>query len=182
MTNGIGYSHAIFQDGNYTRKYALEADNLRNGGNENGILDGKEIEVFKNIIKTKTGYDFDFSKIGQVELKKEAIQDNNGNWIHTDERSIALKYKSATVKSTQALNNKEYNKSLFIPKNKELNIAYMANEDYDKSVLEVNRQEEEMRVIIDRQNEEAKLKAEQEYIDKNKSCLEKLAEWVFSWT
>ena len=71
MSNGIGYSHALFSYGSNVRKFALEADKKENGGNDNGLLDGNEIAVFKQNIKKVAGFDFDFSEERFPEIEKE---------------------------------------------------------------------------------------------------------------
>ena len=79
MTNQVsGYSHTLFSSGSYLRKYAEQADKKANGGNGNGVIDGIEIKKFKDIVKQKTGYDFDFSSMKSVQNKTIAVQNKNG--------------------------------------------------------------------------------------------------------
>ena len=180
MSNGIGYSHALFSYGSNVRKFALEADKKENGGNDNGILDGNEIAVFKQNIKKVAGFDFDFSELVQAQKKSIKVQDNNGNWIYNNATEIANDYKSATSKSTNWLNGKQPNKDIFIPKNKSLFIAYMSEQDFMSSKSSVDEQEN-----LIKGNLQAKKEIEKKEAEKAKSSgvinfLENVGKKIFS--
>jgi len=58
-----------------TRYWAEYVDNRENGGNGNGRVDGKEIELFTKIIKHRYGFDYSFDKLDS----KQSEQLGNGS-------------------------------------------------------------------------------------------------------
>lgn len=179
MTQALGYSHALFQGGSFLRKYALEADKKENNGNNNGLIDGNEIQVFKDIVKKKTGVIFDFSNIDQATKKSVKIQDDDGNWIFHNGTEIAQKYKSAITKTTDWLNGKQPGKDIFIPKNKSLYISYMTDESFTKSKSEVDKQEQKVRAAIEAQNQEKNESKNTKTKKNEKSLIEELFDYYF---
>ena len=149
MSNG--YSLALFSiDGsNKLRQWAVNADNE---GNRNGILDGKEIQVFQNNIKERCGYNFNFNNITQVGVKTIDVYDKEkGEFIYSNIAQIAQKYKASTTKIINWLNpaeakreGKEYNDVMLNNYTREngIKIAYMSDGDFNKSKKSVNSQEE----------------------------------------
>lgn len=171
MTNGIGYSHALFSSGSNLRQMALNADKKENGGNNNGLLDGDEIAKFSQAFKSKTGVDFDFSNIKQATKKSIPIQDNKGNFIFKNGTDIANTYKSATSKSTNWLNGKQEGKDIFIPRNKSLYIAFMDEKDYMASKSSANAQE---RIIKEKLENNKQTEAQENQRKKNPSWINNL--------
>ena len=175
----IGYTHSMFT-GNL-RAYAQKVDkDTANGGNNNGMIDGKEIELFKALVKKETGYNFDFSKIKQSSAKTVQIQDNNRNFLYNNSTELAAKYKNngASSKSIEALNG---GNPFGQNKNKTAVIPYMVESDFAASQNEVNRQEAEVSKRIQQQKEDKKVQQQKELHENTKSDLEKLAENVVNF-
>ena len=179
MANQIsGYSHAVFSYGSYLRKYAEQADDKANGGNDNGVIDGNEINKFKEIVKAKTGYNFDFSKISQVENKTIAIQENNKFIYHTT-TDVANKYGNAvTTKTVDWMNGKQPGKDLFVPSRKTIDIPFMSDDEYKTSKAAVEKQELEVRKRVEKQNAEKKAKEAEELHENTKSWFEKICDAI----
>ena len=147
MSNG--YSLALFSiDGsNKLRQWAVNADNE---GNRNGILDGKEIQVFQNNIKERCGYSFSFDNITPIEVKTIDVYDEEkGEFIYRTITDIAQKYKASTTNIINWLNpaeakreGKEYNDVMLNNYTQEngIKIAYMSEEDFKASRESVNSQ------------------------------------------
>ena len=96
----IGYTHSMFS-GNF-RKYAQKVDkDTANGGNNNGMIDGKEVEAFKALVKKETGYDFSFANIHQSVAKQVLVKDKNG-WKYNSAIQLAEAYREFGA-SSQAI-------------------------------------------------------------------------------
>ena len=167
----IGYTHSMFS-GNL-RAYAQKVDkDTQNGGNNNGMIDGKEIELFKDLVKKETGYNFDFSKIKQSSAKTVKIQENH-NFLYNNTTELAAKYRNngASSQSIEALNGgNPFNAN----KNKTAIVPYMSEEDFTASQQEVDRQEAEVSRRIQQQKEDKKAQQQKELHENTKSYLEKL--------
>ena len=167
----IGYTHSMFT-GNL-RAYAQKVDkDTKNGGNNNGMIDGREIELFKTLVKKETGYDFDFSNIKQSSAKTVTIQENH-KFIYNNTTELAAKYKEngASSKSIEALNG---GNPFSANKNKTAIVPYMSEEDFAASQKEVDRQEAEVSKKIEEIQKEKKAKEQKELHENSKSDLEKL--------
>ena len=93
----IGYTHSMFT-GNL-RAYAQKVDrDTANGGNNNGMIDGKEVEAFKALVKKETGYDFSFANLHQSVAKQVLVKDNNG-WKYNSAMQLAEAYREFGVSS-----------------------------------------------------------------------------------
>ena len=159
------------------RRYAEQADDKANGGNGNGVIDGNEIKKFKDIVKQKTGYNFDFSSMKQVKNKTIAVQDENG-FIFNTTTEIANKYRNATsTKTIDWMNGKKEGHALLVPSRKTLDIPYMNDDDYKSSKQSVDKQEDTVSSIIQKQNEAKKLQKAKEYHEMCKSVLEICVDW-----
>ena len=172
----IGYTHSMFT-GNL-RAYAQKVDSdAKNGGNNNGMIDGKEIELFKDLVKKETGYNFDFSKIHQSVSKPMLIKDENG-WRYHTSMELAAKYSEfgASSQSINALNGGD-------PFAKEKNsVAYVPfNAEFKNDKKEVDKQEAEVSKRILKMKEEKKAKQQQELHEATKSDFEKFCEKVANW-
>lgn len=178
MTNQVsGYSHTLFSTGSYLRKYAEQADKQANGGNGNGVIDGNEIKTFKNIVKQKTGYDFDFSSMKPVQNKTIAVQDNNG-FIFKNTAEIAKKYGNAvSTKTIDWMNGKQAGHDLLVPSRKTLDIPYMTDDDYKTSKQSVDKQEQIVNAKIQKQNKAKKQQEAKELHENCKSVFESIADW-----
>ena len=174
----IGYTHSMFT-GNL-RAYAQKVDqDTKNGGNNNGMIDGKEIELFKALVKKETGYNFDFSNIKQSSANTVTIQKNH-NFIYNNTTELAAKYKNngASSKSIEALNggnpfNALANKTAIVP--------YMSEEEFAASQKEVDRQEAEVSKRIQQKNADKKAQEQKELHEATKSDLEKLWDKAVNW-
>ena len=174
----IGYTHSMFT-GNL-RAYAQKVDSdAKNGGNNNGMIDGKEIELFKDLVKKETGYNFDFSNIKQSSAKTVTIRENN-NFIYNNTTELAAKYREngASSKSIEALNGGNPFKA---NKNKTAIVPYMSEADFAASQKEVDKQEAEVSKRILKMKEEKKAKQQQELHEATKSDFEKFCEKVANW-
>ena len=178
MTNQVsGYSHTLFSSGSYLRKYAEQADKKANGGNGNGVIDGNEIKKFKDIVKQKTGYDFDFSSMKSVQNKTIAVQDKKG-FIFNNTAEISRKYRNATsTKTIDWINGKQAGHDLLVPSRKTLDIPYMSDDDFKTSKESVDKQEQTVRAKIQKQNEAKKQREAKELHENCKSTVEKCIDW-----
>ena len=178
MANQVsGYSHTLFSSGSYLRKYAEQADKKANGGNGNGVIDGNEIKKFKDIVKQKTGYYFDFSSMKPVQNKTIAVQNKNG-FIFNNTTEIAKKYGNATsTKTIDWMNRKQEGHDLLVPSRKTLDIPYMSDDDYKTSKQSVDKQEQTVRAKIQKQNEAKKQQEAKELHENCKSTFEKCVDW-----
>lgn len=140
----IGYSLALFSvDGsNKLRQYAVKADEK---GNNNGLLDGDEVNEFKQQIKNRCGYEFDFSEI------KEAEKKNINVMKFENVTEIARQYKASTTKIIDALNpaaakreKNPYGEVMINNYTREhgINIAYMSEDDFKSSKKSIELQED----------------------------------------
>ena len=169
----IGYTHSMFT-GNL-RAYAQKVDkDTQNGGNNNGMIDGKEIELFKDLVKKETGYNFDFSNIKQSSAKTVTIQENH-NFIYNNTTELAAKYKNngASSKSIEALNggnpfNALANKTAIVP--------YMSEEEFAASQKEADKQEAEVSRRIQKQKADKKAQEQKELQENTKSDWEKFCD------
>ncbi len=169
----IGYTHSMFT-GNL-RAYAQKVDkDTQNGGNNNGMIDGKEIELFKDLVKKETGYNFDFSNIKQSSAKTVTIQENH-NFIYNNTTELAAKYKNngASSKSIEALNggnpfNALANKTAIVP--------YMSEEEFAASQKEADKQEAEVSRRIQQQKADKKAQEQKELQENTKSDWEKFCD------
>ncbi len=169
----IGYTHSMFT-GNL-RAYAQKVDqDTKNGGNNNGMIDGKEIELFKSLVKKETGYNFDFSNIKQSSAKTVTIQENH-NFIYNNTTELAAKYKNngASSKSIEALNGGNPFKALA---NKTAILPYMSEEEFAASQKEVDRQEAEVSKRIQQQKADKKAQEQKELHENTKSDWEKFCD------
>lgn len=152
----IGYTHSLFT-GNL-RSLALQVDKKENNGNENGLIDGNEINKFKTLAKQKYGINFDFNSITQSSVKEVAIKDKDNNYIYHNSSELSHKYQNNGTNSTtiSLLNGGDpFAKS----SNKTAKISYMPEADFKKSQEYVNKQESAIRTKIDaKQNEKAQQK------------------------
>ena len=169
----IGYTHSMFT-GNL-RAYAQKVDkDSKNGGNNNGMIDGKEIELFKALVKKETGYDFNFSNIKQSSAKTVNIQENH-NFIYNNTTELAAKYRNngASSQSIEALNGGNPFKALA---NKTAIVPYMSEEEFSASQKEVDRQEAEVSKRIQQKNADKKAQEQKELHENTKSDFEKLCD------
>ncbi len=144
------YSLALFDmyGANKLRQWAVNADE---NGNRNGMLDGKEIEIFKNDIKNRCGYDFDFTNITPVEIRTLDVYDEkNDRFIYPNATEVCRKYNSTTTKIINAINppeskreQKAYNEVTFGNYVKEHGVKYahMEDEDFTNSKKSIEAQE-----------------------------------------
>ncbi len=154
----IGYTHSMFT-GNL-RAYAQKVDkDTQNGGNNNGMIDGKEIELFKDLVKKETGYNFDFSIIKQSTAKTVKIQENN-MFLYNTTTELALQYQNngASSKAIEALNGGNPFKQ---NKNKTAIIPYLSVADFKSSAANVEEQEAAVSKNI--QKIKANLKEQEKY-------------------
>ena len=169
----IGYTHSMFT-GNL-RAYAQKVDkDTQNGGNNNGMIDGKEIELFKDLVKKETGYNFDFSNIKQSSAKTVTIQENH-NFIYNNTTELAAKYRNngASSQSIEALNggnpfNALANKTAIVP--------YMSEEEFAASQKEADKQEAEVSRRIQQQKADKKAQEQKELQENTKSDWEKFCD------
>ena len=168
----IGYTHSMFT-GNL-RAYAQKVDkDTANGGNNNGMIDGKEVEAFKTLVKKETGYTFDFSNIHQSVAKPVQIRDEKG-WKYHTAMELAAEYSNVGANSNAIIGlnggdpfSKNKNTYAYVPHN-----AYFVN---DKN--EVDRQEIEASKGLYKKQQEQKAKEQQELHEATKSDLEKAWDW-----
>ena len=181
MTDTVsGYSHTLFSSGYYLRRYAEEVDKKEKGGNNNGVIDGNEIQEFKKLVKQKTGYDFDFSGMKQVQKKTIQVR-KDGEFLFNTTTEIAQKYRNATsTKTIDWMNDKQPGKDLLVPSRETLDIPYMNDNDYKQSKNSVDRQEVIVRKKIEAQNQQKRAKDAQELNEHCKSTLEKVVDWFVS--
>lgn len=152
-----GYSHAIFRSSSMFREHVLYCDDKKNGGNDNGLLDGDEIKKFKSIVQSKYNHIFNFENIEKVKVKKVKVRDaETREPIFGTGKNIADEYGGATTtKTIDWLNDKQPGIDLIKYATIELDIPYMDN--YKSSVEEVNKQEKE---IIEAREKERQEKEE----------------------
>ncbi|MBQ4115556.1 hypothetical protein IJD34_09160 [bacterium] len=154
-----GYSHAIFQNTNGFRALALQVDKIENGGNNNGIIDGKEIQIFKKEVNNKYGYTFDFSQLDTIKTKKISVRDSKTREAYYNTTTeIAKEFGGATTtKTIDWLNNKKPGKDLLTYSTLSIDIPVMDN--YEKNVENVN---EQYKVALESKN---KLDQENQVLD-----------------
>ena len=158
----IGYTHALFT-GNL-RSIALKVDKKDNGGNDNGLIDGKEIKQFKDLVKTTYGIDFDFNAIKQSSEKDVAIKNNNGGYKYNTmtELSNAYQNNGTNSKTIKFLNGGDPFAKL---KNNTAKISYLNENDFKESQKYVKEQEDKINSKI----EEKRNQKNQEKINANKT-------------
>ena len=72
MSTTTGYNiYTYFTEGK-TCSWAIYVDDPKNGGNNNGNVDGKEIKLFQDIISHRYNYTYDFSKDNSAQEKEIA--------------------------------------------------------------------------------------------------------------
>ena len=176
MTSTFGYSHALFSQGTNLRKFALEVDKKENGGNNNGLIDGTEIESFKKLVEQKSGVIFDFSKLKEVGKRTIPIQDDNRNWLYNNTTEVANTFRGVvTTKTIDWLNGKKDGKDLFVSSRRTLDIPTMSDNDFRTSINSVNAQEEKVSKALAKKTTEKQA----ELHERTKSTAEKVFEWIF---
>ncbi len=171
----LGYTHAMFT-GNL-RAYAQKVDkDTENSGNNNGMIDGREIEAFKSLVKKETGYDFDFSKLKQSGKKVIFIQDENNHWKYNSSMQLASIYakNGASSQAINALNGgdpfaKNANKTAIVP--------FLDEVTFSICQEEVEKQEQEVSGRLLQKREDKKAAEKQELHEATKSDLEKAWDW-----
>lgn len=164
----IGYTHSMFT-GNL-RAIALKLDKKENNGNDNGLIDGKEINQFKALVKQKYGVDFDFNSIKQSSVKEIAIKDNEGNYIYNNGMELSSKYKNNGTNS-KIINHLNGGDPFAKYSNTKAKIPYMNEADFKKSQEYVNQKEEDVKARIEAEKP-------QENVQSEPSCLDMVIAWL----
>jgi hypothetical protein len=73
----VAYEFNSYFAAGKTRYWAEYVDKKENGGNNNGKVDGKEIQLFIDVIKHRYGYDYDFNKTDS-EQSQDLVNIDNG--------------------------------------------------------------------------------------------------------
>jgi len=76
MTTEFYTDRRYFANGR-TVEWARYVDDKANGGNANGKVDGKEIQLFKDIIKHRYDFDYSFEKLDSEQVTQFSIKNNN---------------------------------------------------------------------------------------------------------
>ena len=126
MTGEIGYTHALFGGiGSNLRNLAEKYDQESEGGNNNGLLDGKEISLFSKELKEKTGCDF--SSLGLVQSVEKTVKNEYDSMDanKTIAEKAADKYRAYNTnwKSIFTLNEGKLQKN-------EIKVSYLSDDDY----------------------------------------------------